>query len=203
LTDGKTNQALPGKRLWLIFVHYLADMKKLSMDELNRLSAEEFRKSEKLPVTVVLDNVRSLNNIGSVFRTSDAFRIECIHLCGITATPPHREIQKTALGATESVSWKYFSETGESVKELKAEGYQVYVVEQTDESTMLDEIDFSKPHKTAIIFGNEVKGVQQSIVDLADVCIEIPQMGTKHSLNVSVSAGIVLWSVFREKSGKF
>jgi len=174
-------------------------MKKRSMDELNRLSAEEFRRSEKLPVTVVLDNVRSLNNIGSVFRTSDAFRIECIHLCGITATPPHREIQKTALGATESVSWKYFSETGESVKELKAGGYQVYVVEQTDESTMLDEIDFTKPHKIAIIFGNEVKGVQQSIVDLADVCIEIPQMGTKHSLNVSVSAGIVLWSVFREK----
>jgi len=174
-------------------------MKKLSMEELNRLSTEEFKKSEKMPVTVVLDNVRSLHNIGSVFRTCDAFRIECIHLCGITATPPHREIQKTALGATESVLWKYFPETEESVRELKNEDYTVFVVEQTDGSKMLDDIDFSKQKNLAIVFGNEVKGVQQNIVDLADVCIEIPQMGTKHSLNVSVSAGIVLWSVFREK----
>jgi tRNA G18 (ribose-2'-O)-methylase SpoU len=174
-------------------------MKKLSMDELNRLSTEEYKMSQKMSVVVVLDNVRSLHNIGSVFRTSDAFRIECIHLCGITATPPHREIQKTALGATESVLWKYYPETEESVGSLKTEGYQIYVVEQTDGSTMLNQVDFSKNQKMAIVFGNEVKGVQQNIVDLADVCIEIPQMGTKHSLNVSVSAGIVLWSVFSEK----
>ena len=181
-------------------LHYnAAVMKKLSMEELNRLSTGEFKKSEKMPVTVVLDNVRSLHNIGSVFRTSDAFRIECIHLCGITATPPHREIQKTALGATESVSWKYFPETEESVSKLKNEGYTVFVVEQTDGSKMLNEIDFTKQEKLAIVFGNEVKGVQQSIVDMADICIEIPQLGTKHSLNVSVSAGIVLWSVFKEK----
>lgn len=174
-------------------------MKKLSMDELNRLSTEEFRNSQKMAVTVVLDNVRSLHNIGSVFRTSDAFRIECIHLCGITATPPHREIQKTALGATESVSWEYYHETEESVAGLKTKGYLIFVVEQTNGSTLLQHVDFSKQQKIAIVFGNEVRGVDQRIVDLADVCIEIPQMGTKHSLNVSVSAGIVLWSVFREK----
>lgn len=195
------------KQLWrcevdapgLYLYNILTVMKKLSMEELNRLSTEEFKKSEKMPVTVVLDNVRSLHNIGSIFRSSDAFRIECIHLCGITATPPHREIQKTALGATESVLWEYFPESEESVSKLKSAGYTVYVVEQTDGSIMLNEIDFSKQNKLAIVFGNEVKGVQQSIVDLADVCIEIPQMGTKHSLNVSVSAGIVLWSVFKEK----
>ena len=177
-------------------------MKKLSMEELNRLSTEEFINAEKMPVTVVLDNVRSLNNIGSVFRTSDAFRIECIHLCGITAQPPHREIQKTALGATESVRWEYFEDTRDSIQELKEKSYHVYVVEQAEGSTLLNEIDFSETQKMAIVFGNEVKGVEQNIVDLADTCIEIPQMGTKHSLNVSVSAGIVLWSVFREKQWK-
>ena len=174
-------------------------MKKLSMQELNRLSTEEFIRSDKMPVTVVLDNVRSLNNIGSVFRTSDAFRVECIHLCGITAKPPHREIQKTALGATESVKWEYYPETEDSVIVLKKAGYQVFVIEQTDESVLLNDIKLDASRKTAIVLGNEVQGVQQSIVDMADLCIEIPQMGTKHSLNVSVSAGIVLWSLFKEK----
>ena len=174
-------------------------MKKLSMQELNRLSTEEFIRSEKIPVIVVLDNIRSLNNIGSVFRTSDAFRIECIHLCGITACPPHREIHKTALGATESVKWKYYPETENSIEELKQSGYNIIVVEQATDSTLLTEMEWDVTKKTAIVFGNEVKGVQQKIVDLADTCLEIPQLGTKHSLNVSVSAGIVLWSLFKEK----
>ncbi|RLD80019.1 MAG: TrmH family RNA methyltransferase [Bacteroidetes bacterium] len=174
-------------------------MKKLSMEELNRLSPEEFIRSEKMPVTVVLDNIRSLNNIGSIFRTSDAFRVECIHLCGITAKPPHREIQKTALGATESVTWKYFTKTEESVQELKDAGYRIWVVEQTEGSVLLNTEDINADPKTAIILGNEVHGVQQSVVNMADICLEIPQMGTKHSLNVSVSAGIVLWSLFKEK----
>lgn len=172
------------------------------MEELNRLSTEEFIKAEKMPVVVVLDNVRSLNNIGSVFRTSDAFRVDSIHLCGITASPPHREINKTALGATESVKWKYYENTTGSILDLKKENYHIYVVEQAAGSTLLNEIDFSIDQKIAIVFGNEVKGVEQNIVDMADTCIEIPQMGTKHSLNVSVSAGIVLWSVFREKQWK-
>lgn len=174
-------------------------MKKLSMEELNRLSPEEFIRSEKMPVTVVLDNIRSLNNIGSVFRTSDAFRVECIHLCGITARPPHREIQKTALGATESVQWKYYPRTEESIQELKDAGYTIIVLEQTDGSKLLHEEVFESERKTAIVLGNEVQGVQQSVVDMADFCLEIPQMGTKHSLNVSVSAGIVLWSLFKER----
>lgn len=172
-------------------------MKKLSMDELNRLSTEEFRRSKKMPVCVVLDNIRSLNNIGSVFRTSDAFRVECIHLCGITACPPHREIQKTALGATESVAWKYHEYTEDALSELREEGYRILAVEQAEGSIPLDDLPLEKLTKTAVIFGNEVHGVQQKIVDLSDQCLEIPQMGTKHSLNVSVSAGIVLWSFFK------
>lgn len=173
-------------------------MKKLSMDELNRLSPEEFIKSEKMPLTVVLDNIRSLNNIGSVFRTSDAFRVSAIHLCGITATPPHREIHKTALGATDSVKWEYFEETHDSIQKLKDEGYQIVIVEQTDESVLLSEYQHDRRKKMALVFGNEVHGVQQQIVDMADLCLEIPQLGTKHSLNVSVSAGIVIWSFFKE-----
>ena len=180
-----------------ISVYWL--MKKLSNQELNRLSTEEFIRSEKMPVTVVLDNIRSLNNIGSVFRTSDAFRVECIHLCGITAQPPHREIQKTALGATESVQWKYYPETEESILELKKSGYRIMAVEQVDESILLNEVQLNADVKTAIVLGNEVNGVQQNIVDLADICLEIPQMGTKHSLNVAVSAGIILWSLFKER----
>ncbi len=171
------------------------------MDELKRLSAEEFIISEKMPVTVVLDNIRSQNNIGSVFRTSDAFWVESIHLCGITATPPHREIQQTALGATDSVKWEYFADTEISIKKLKDLGYHIIVIEQTDESVLLTDYEYDKSQKVAIVFGNEVNGVQQKIVDIADKCIEIPQMGTKHSLNVSVSAGIIIWSLFKAMSG--
>ncbi len=172
------------------------------MEELNRLSTEEFIRSEKMPVSVVLDNVRSLNNIGSVFRTADAFRVECIYLCGITARPPHREIQKTALGATESVRWQYFPETIDAVAMLRKDGYRILAVEQTDTSISLLDFDNAAGRKTALVFGNEVKGVEQSVIDMADDCLEIPQMGTKHSLNVSVSAGIVLWTFFRNMQWK-
>jgi len=171
-------------------------MRKLGMDELGRMTTEEFVRSKKMPVTVVLDNIRSLNNIGSVFRTADAFRVECIHLCGITGRPPHREIHKTALGATESVSWEYYHNTDESISMLREAGYNILVIEQTDESLRLDELELVPDKKTAVVFGNEIKGVQQSVVDMADLSVEIPQMGTKHSLNVAVSAGIILWSLF-------
>lgn len=171
-------------------------MKKLSMDELNRLSTEEYRKAEKLPLVVVLDNIRSQNNTGSVFRSSDAFRVESIYLCGITAKPPHREIQKTALGATESVKWKYFEQARHAINELKENDYTIIVVEQADKSIPLQSFKPISGQKYALVFGNEVKGVQQEILVMADVCIEIPQMGTKHSLNVSVSAGIVIWTFF-------
>jgi tRNA G18 (ribose-2'-O)-methylase SpoU len=173
-------------------------MKKLSMDELNRLSADEYKMSEKMPVTVVLDNIRSLNNIGSIFRTSDAFRVERIFLCGITAIPPHREIQKTALGATESVKWEYFEHTKDAVLSLKNENYRILVIEQTDGSESLMEANMFPGKNTALVFGNEVHGVLAEVVEMADACIEIPQMGTKHSLNVSVTAGIVIWSMFRK-----
>lgn len=168
------------------------------MDELKRLSPEAFRQSEKMPVTIILDNIRSQHNIGSVFRTSDAFRLECIHLCGITATPPHREIQKTALGATDTVKWEYYENTEDSIDKLRELGYQIMVVEQTDESILLTDFEAVNKEKIAVVFGNEVHGVQQKIVDMADYCVEIPQMGTKHSLNVSVSAGIIIWSLFKD-----
>jgi 23S rRNA (guanosine2251-2'-O)-methyltransferase len=169
-------------------------MRKLSMDDLNRKSTEEFKKASKLPVVVVLDNVRSMNNIGSVFRTADAFLLEAIYLCGVTAKPPHREIQKTALGATETVSWKHFETTIDAVNVLKAEGYKVYAVEQADESVILDKFT-PVWGKIALVFGNEVNGVDQTVIDICESCIEIPQYGTKHSLNLAVSAGIVIWEV--------
>ena len=171
-------------------------MKKLSMEELNRLSTEEFIRAEKMPVVVVLDDIRSQHNIGSVFRTADAFRAEAIFLCGITATPPHREIQKTALGATASVTWEYYDNAASAVELLRDKGYRIIVVEQTDDTIAPDELLFDGTQKTALVFGNEVKGVREEIIEMADLCVEIPQMGTKHSLNVSVSAGIVLWSLF-------
>jgi tRNA G18 (ribose-2'-O)-methylase SpoU len=167
------------------------------MDELNRKSAEEFKKASKLPVVIVLDNVRSMNNIGSVFRTADAFLIEAIYLCGVTAQPPHREIQKTALGATETVNWKYFETTLEAVNSLKSEAFKVYAVEQADQSIMLDKFT-PKQGKIALVFGNEVTGVEQAVIDICDACIEIPQYGTKHSLNISVSAGIVVWEMAKK-----
>ena len=171
-------------------------MRKLRNSELDRLTVEEFKKTKKIPLIVVLDNIRSCNNIGSVFRTSDALLIEKIYLCGITATPPNKEIHKTALDAEKSVDWKYFERTENAVSELKERGYAVYAIEQVENSIMLPDFNPVKSEKTAIIFGNEVKGVQQKIVNMCDGSIEIPQFGTKHSFNVSVSAGITLWHIF-------
>ena len=174
-------------------------MKKLNMDELNRMSAEEFRKADKIPVMVVLDNIRSQHNIGSVFRTCDAFRVSHIFLCGITATPPSREIQKSALGATESVSWTYHESALRQIEELKKENFKIVAVEQATGSISPDQFIPDYESKTLLVFGNEVKGVSQEIINISDVCIEIPQFGTKHSFNVSVSAGIVLWEVYKRK----
>ncbi len=173
-------------------------MRKLKNSELNRLDVSEFKNSEKTPLIVVLDNVRSLNNIGSVFRTSDAFLIEKIYLCGITATPPHRDIQKTALGATESVEWKYFANAIDAINELKENQYKIISIEQVEGSVSLERFEIIENQKYAVIFGNEVKGVQQEIIDKSDICIEIPQFGTKHSFNISVSAGIVLWELYKK-----
>lgn len=163
------------------------------MSELNRLSTEEFQEAPKNPIVLVLDNVRSLLNVGSVFRTSDAFRVEELHLCGLTATPPHREMNKTALGATESVSWKHFAETSDSLKDLKQKGFTLIAIEQTSGAISLEKFPFESHDKVALIFGNEVKGVSNEALALCDFAIEIPQFGTKHSLNISVSAGIALW----------
>ncbi|MBP7985056.1 MAG: RNA methyltransferase [Bacteroidaceae bacterium] len=168
-------------------------MRKIRTIEMDRLTVEEYKNSDKLPVTVVLDNIRSLYNVGSVFRTSDAFRIERIILCGVTGCPPNTEIHKTALGAEESVEWIYFKDTLDAVKQLKDDGYFIYSVEQVEHSTKLQKLNLDNCHRYAVIFGNEVKGVQQSVVDASDGCIEIPQFGTKHSLNVSVTAGILIW----------
>ena len=176
----------------------LQAMRKLKITEMNRLSAEEFKSVEKLPLVVVLDNVRSLHNIGSVFRTSDAFRVECIYLCGITATPPHPEMHKTALGAEFTVDWKYVNNVVEAVDNLRADGYKVYSVEQAEGSTMLQNLTLERGRRYAVVLGNEVKGVQQEAIDHSDGCIEIPQYGTKHSLNVSVTAGIVIWDLFKK-----
>ena len=170
-------------------------MRKLLNSELERKSIQQFRESPKIPVVIVLDNIRSQSNIGSVFRTSDAFLIEAIFLCGITAQPPHREIQKTALGATESVVWKYFSTTTEAVDYLRSKGYILIAVEQAEGSINLQDIKIEKGKKYALIFGHEINGVAQDIVDRCDMCTEIPQFGTKHSFNIAVSAGIVLWEV--------
>jgi tRNA G18 (ribose-2'-O)-methylase SpoU len=171
-------------------------MRKLKVTELHRLSVAAYKESRKLPLVVVLDNVRSLNNVGSVFRTSDAFRIEAVYLCGITAHPPHAEIHKTALGAEDAVDWTHFEYTLEAVEKLKSEGYILCAVEQAEGSTMLQSLAVDKEKRYAVVFGNEVKGVAQAVVDRCDLSIEIPQYGTKHSLNVSVSAGIVLWDLF-------
>lgn len=173
-------------------------MRKLRTCELNRLSVEEFKNSQKIPVTVVLDNIRSLNNVGSVFRTSDALKVDKIVLCGITATPPNKEIHKTALGAEDAVEWCYVEKTEDAVLALQKEGKIICSLEQVENSTSLIDFDPKEGEEFAIILGNEVKGVQQKIVDMSDVCIEIPQFGTKHSFNVSVSAGIVLWEVFKK-----
>lgn len=171
-------------------------MRKLKNNELNRISVDEFKATKKTPLIVVLDNVRSLNNIGSVFRTSDAFLIEKIYLCGISATPPNKEIHKTALGATESVDWEYSESTISVIQSLKKSKIKVLAIEQAENSTKLDTFQPETGQKYAIVMGNEVKGVQQEVINASDLCIEIPQLGTKHSLNISVTTGVVLWDLF-------
>ena len=173
-------------------------MRKLKNSELGRITVDEFKQTEKTPIIVVLDNIRSLNNVGSVFRTSDAFLIEKIYLCGITATPPNKEIHKTALGATESVAWEYVENTIELVEKLKQDNVKVLAIEQAENSTKLNKFTPEENQKYAVVMGNEVKGVQQEVVSAADFCIEIPQLGTKHSLNISVSCGVVLWDLFNK-----
>ena len=170
-------------------------MKKLSMEELERVSVEEFKKMDKSPIVLVLDNVRSLNNVGSAFRTADAFGVEKIYLCGITGRPPHRDIQKTALGATESVEWEYCLNTRVAMDKLKAEGYRICGLEQVDRSVMLNKFTPEKGKKYALVFGNEVFGVEEEVLNACDAVLEIPQLGTKHSLNISVSLGIAVWDL--------
>lgn len=171
--------------------------RKLKLTELNRVSVDEYKQQEKTPIIVILDNIRSLNNVGSFFRTSDAFNIEAIYLCGITATPPHREIQKTALGATDSVDWYYNENTVEVVDVLQSKGVKVYAIEQAENTISLERFDYNN-EPIALVFGNEVKGVDQKVIDAADGCIEIPQFGTKHSLNVSISYGVVAWHLVNQ-----
>lgn len=168
-------------------------MKKLTIMEMGRMNVEEFRQSQKMPLIVVLDDVRSMYNVGSVFRTSDAFRVSAIYLCGITATPPHAEIHKTALGAEDTVYWRHFDNTMDAVQSLRAEGYHIFSIEQCEGSTMLQNLSLDPQSKYAVILGNEVKGVKQEVVDASDSCLEIPQFGTKHSLNVSTTAGMIIW----------
>jgi len=174
-------------------------MRKLSMDELNRKSVSEFRQAQKIPITIVLENIRSMHNVGSVFRTADAFLIQNIYLCGYTARPPHRDINKTALGATETVEWKYFSHAAEAVHELHSTGYRIWAVEQVEKSVFLQKFPTDNQEKVALVFGNEVEGVSDELLKLCDGFIEIPQLGMKHSLNISVAAGIVLWELVRGK----
>ena len=172
--------------------------RKLKNSELGRKSASDFKKAEKTPLIIVLDNIRSLHNVGSVFRTADAFLVKKIYLCGITAQPPHRDIHKTALGATDTVEWEYVESTVDLIEKLKEAGVRTLVLEQTEQTTMLHNLEWNSEVPVALIFGNEVEGVQQDVIDVCDDVIEIPQFGTKHSFNVSVSAGIVLWELVRK-----
>ncbi len=173
-------------------------MKKLSLEDLGRISVAQFKEADKIPVTIVLDNIRSLHNVGSAFRTADAFRVEKIYLTGITGTPPHREIQKTALGATESVAWEYSENTALIIQKLKEEGYTIVIVEQTTDSLPLQTFFAESGKKYCLVFGNEVHGVSEEAIALGDLALEIPQLGTKHSLNISVCLGIVVWEIFRK-----
>lgn len=177
---------------------YLCSMQKKAMDELKRLNPEDFKASSKTPITVVLENVRSMHNVGSVFRTCDAFRIEELLLCGYTPKPPHRDIHKTALGATESVSWKDFDHASVAVDALKSAGYKVYAIEQVHNSISLEKFEPDTQEKIAVVFGNEAEGVSQDLLRQCDGCIEIPQFGSKHSFNISVAAGIVLWELYKK-----
>lgn len=169
------------------------------MEELNRKSVEEFKQSHKIPIIVVLENVRSAYNVGSVFRTADAFLLEGIYICGYTAYPPHKEIKKTALGAEETVRWQYYKNTADAIEKLKEEGYKVYAIEQAENSLVLQTVSFTPEEKVAVVLGNEVTGVEQTTIEKCDACIEIPQLGMKHSLNVSVAAGVVLWELIRTR----
>ncbi|WP_047548075.1 RNA methyltransferase [Psychroserpens sp. Hel_I_66] len=171
-------------------------MRKLKNSELDRLNVDEFKQATKTPIIIILDNIRSLNNIGSVFRTSDAFLVEKIYLCGITATPPHNDIRKTALGSTETVDWEYAEHTIDVINKLKSQNVKVISIEQAERATMLNSFQPETDQKYALVFGNEVKGVAQDVVDASDIVIEIPQFGTKHSLNISVSCGVVVWDLF-------
>ncbi len=173
-------------------------MKKIANEELNRLSVNEFKSAKKTDIVIVLDNVRSLNNVGSVFRTADAFLLEAVFLCGITGQPPHREIQKTALGATETVAWKHFPKTTDAITELKSKGYRIYAIEQAEGAIMLDKFEHASGEKIALVFGSEVGGVSEEVMAICDAAIEIPQSGTKHSLNIAVSVGILVWDVFNK-----
>lgn len=173
-------------------------MKKLKLEELGRISINEFKDAEKIPVCILLDNVRSLHNVGSAFRTADSFRVEKIYLTGITGCPPHREIQKTALGATESVTWEYFERPADAIKKLKQQQYKIVVVEQTTDSIPLQTFSSKQNEKYCLVFGNEVQGVSDEVISLGDLALEIPQIGTKHSLNISVCLGIVVWEIFKQ-----
>lgn len=175
-------------------------MRKLSMDELNRKSVDEFRESQKIPIVVILDNIRSMHNVGSVFRSADAFLISGLYLCGYTPQPPHRDIHKTALGATETVSWKYYHEARVAIDDLRSHGYAIFAVEQVENSIPLNRFNSNDHEKLAVIFGNEVNGVGEDLLKLCDGSVEIPQFGMKHSLNVSVAAGIVLWEMVRMRN---
>ena len=175
-------------------------MRKITNEELGRISVEQFKKSEKSPFVIILDNVRSHNNVGSVFRTADAFLTRKIYLCGITARPPHRDIQKTALGATDSVEWTYFEKTVDAVRDLKDMGYKIVGIEQAEGSVELQNFIVERDFKYALVFGHEVNGVAQEVIDMCDICVEIPQFGTKHSFNIAVSAGIVLWELNRKST---
>lgn len=183
------------------FVNYFCPMRKLSMAELGRKSVEEFRQSAKIPVIVVLENIRSAYNVGSVFRTSDAFLIEAIYITGYSAKPPHKEIKKTALGAEETVSWKHFPNADAAISELRKAGYNIYAAEQAEGSFRLNAIGFEPEEKIAVIFGNEVTGVEQSTIAQCDGCLEIPQLGMKHSLNIATAVGVVLWELVRGRIG--
>lgn len=189
----KTTKCIFNFVVYTILYTFATTMKKLRTIEMQRLSVDEFKQAEKLPLIVVLDDVRSMHNVGSVFRTGDAFRIEAVYLCGITSTPPSAEIHKTALGAEDSVEWKAFTTAQEALIALKEAGIEVYSVEQAHGSTMLQDFIPEKGKRYAVVLGNEVKGVHQEVIDVSDGCLEIPQFGTKHSMNVSVTAGIIIW----------
>lgn len=199
--DDKYNCFASDAESFLHIVNYFCAMRKLSMAELGRKSPDEFRRSDKIPVIVVLENIRSAYNVGSVFRTADAFLIQAIYICGYSAKPPHKEIKKTALGAEETVEWKHFKTAKEAIEELRKQAFRIFAVEQAEKSLRLQTAGFSPKEKIAVVFGNEVTGVEQSTIHLCDGCIEIPQLGMKHSLNIATAAGVVLWELVRTRLG--